>query len=111
MTYSLYIDDNGLHAVGTYNDVLQAVTDGSRQLHRVISEDIGAKLAEDKAILLCSNKALGADIQVELGASLTGPLCAASTNLGVDDSVGQPFRHAGRNLKKPRLGHINPWPE
>ena len=97
LSYSLYIDDNGLHAVGSYKDVLHAVTDGSRQLHRVISEDIGAKLAEDKAVLLCSNKALGADIQAELGASLTGPLCAASTNLGVDDSVGQPLRHAGRN--------------
>eukprot|EP00959_Pyramimonas_sp_CCMP1952_P236765 4948083-Pyramimonas_sp.AAC.1 len=40
--YSLYVDDNGIHAVGGFKEVLEGVVQGSEQLVRVISEDIGA---------------------------------------------------------------------
>ena len=80
LSYSLYIDDNGLHAVGGYLSVISGIVEGSRQLHRAISEGIGATLAEGKAMLLRSNKPFGLDIQSEIGASDTGPLCTAATN-------------------------------
>eukprot|EP00959_Pyramimonas_sp_CCMP1952_P334586 7006719-Pyramimonas_sp.AAC.2 len=91
--YSLNIDDHGIHAVGCYQDVLTGAIQGSQQLARVISGDIGASLSEDNAALLVPNKALGKGTHDVLGPALTGPIVQAAVNHGVDDSAGLPQRH------------------
>ena len=114
----MYIDDNGIHAVGSYQEVLEGVLPGSKQLLRVVSEDIGASLSEDKAVLLTSNQAFGLDIQAHLGAALTGPVVRATPNLGVDDSAGTPLRHRGLDAKAKkrrssaaaRARRVGKWP-
>ena len=65
----------------------------------MISEDIGASLSEDKAVLLVFNKSLGEDLQDVLGPGLTGPIVQVAANLGVDDSAGLPQRHRGKHAK------------
>eukprot|EP00959_Pyramimonas_sp_CCMP1952_P450300 9428479-Pyramimonas_sp.AAC.1 len=42
---------------------------------------------------------MGVKIQELLGECLTGPLVSSAPNLGVDDAVGTPVRHFGRNAK------------
>ena len=92
----MYIDDNGIHAVGSYKDILEGVVSGPRQHARVVGEDIVASRSEDKAVLLTSNRALGRDTPDCLGSSLTGPVVRATPDLGVDDSAGRPLRHRGQ---------------
>ena len=52
--YSLYIDDNGIPAVGTYPEILLGVVGGPRQLLTVASEEISTARAEDKGIRCAS---------------------------------------------------------
>eukprot|EP00959_Pyramimonas_sp_CCMP1952_P071475 1492947-Pyramimonas_sp.AAC.1 len=60
---------------------------------------MGATLSADKAILICSSKSVGLEIQDSLGIELSGPLVNSGVNLGVDDTPGTPFRLQGKSAR------------
>eukprot|EP00959_Pyramimonas_sp_CCMP1952_P173937 3634464-Pyramimonas_sp.AAC.1 len=100
--FKLYIDSSSIAAVGTHREVVSGVVEGARALQSAAAET-GATLSADKAILICSSKAVGLEFQDSLGIELSGPLVKSGVNLGVGDTQGTPFRHQGKNARTKRI--------
>ena len=100
----IYVDDLQIDQEGTEAEILVSFPTAATTILKVLKDELGADIAEDKAALTASNNNLATALRKLIGKAAGAPTLLAK-NLGVDVSAGRARRTSARTATRwARLG-------